>query len=255
MDLFSGPEKYEDGTDSTPIIVLKMAIQNEFLRDKLVTLFNDEKEEYINCLIGNIKDIPGIDSLKFRPDIFNSTIDDEIAEQIRETELYPTFSFVDPFGYKGVSRKLIGGLIKDWGSDCVFFFNYRKINPAINNPVIINPINELFGKNIAKNLRETVSGYKAKEREQIVIESMCDSLQEAGAKYILPFRFVASDKDRTSHHLFFVSKNVLGYSIMKEIMAKESTDSDQGVARFEYNPSPISQGRLFDYSLPLRPWS
>jgi len=34
----------------------------------------------------------------------------------------------------------------------------------------------------------------------------------------------------------FVTKNHLGYEIMKEIIAKESTEFKQGVPSFEYNP-------------------
>jgi len=38
---------------------------------------------------------------------------------------------------------------------------------------------------------------------------------------------------------------------MKEIMAKESTDSGQGVPSFEYNPATRQQPLLFEYSRPL----
>src|SRR5207248_10024637 len=39
-----------------------------------------------------------------------------------------TFLFVDPFGYKGLSLQLVNSVIKDWGCDCVFFFNYNRIS-------------------------------------------------------------------------------------------------------------------------------
>src|SRR6266705_492526 len=56
---------------------------------------------------------------------------------------------------------------------------------------------------------------------------------------------------RTTHHLIFVSKNVLGYRIMKEIMASESSKSEQGVATFEYSPADVRQPLLFELSRPL----
>ena len=38
---------------------------------------------------------------------------------------------------------------------------------------------------------------------------------------------------------------------MKEIMAKESSESEQGVPSFEYNPAPDRQPLLFGYARPL----
>jgi len=49
--------------------------------------------------------------------------------------------------------------------------------------------------------------------------------------------------------LIFLSKDFLGYEIMKEIMYKESTDKSSEVASFEYNPRDLFGGRqlsLFD---------
>jgi hypothetical protein len=48
-----------------------------------------------------------------------------------------------------------------------------------------------------------------------------------------------------------VSKNVLGYTIMKGIMAKESSSAPQGVAAFEYNSATAEQPLLFAYSATL----
>lgn len=42
VDLFAGPGRYNDGTPSTPVIVLQKAIKDSELREMLVTLFNDK---------------------------------------------------------------------------------------------------------------------------------------------------------------------------------------------------------------------
>jgi len=59
----------------------------------------------------------------------------------------------------------------------------------------------------------------------------------------------------TSHHLILVSKGFKGYEIMKEIMAKECSSSEQGVPSFEYNPVDArdagQQQFLFQMSRPL----
>ena len=41
VDLFAGPGRYEDGTESTPILVLKKACENDNIHNKLVSVFND----------------------------------------------------------------------------------------------------------------------------------------------------------------------------------------------------------------------
>ena len=50
---------------------------------------------------------------------------------------------------------------------------------------------------------------------------------------------------RTSHHLFLVTKNSTGYDIMKDIMARESSKTEQGIASFEYNPLDFSEVKQF----------
>ena len=62
-----------------------------------------------------------------------------------------------------------------------------------------------------------------------------DMLREVGATFIMPFRFVKSGAKRTSHYLIFVSKNFLGYKIMRDVMWKASSCRDpDGIASFEH---------------------
>lgn len=72
-----------------------------------------------------------------------------------------------------------------------------------------------------------------------------------GGRYVLPFGFRNAQGVRTSHHLIFVSKHIKGYEIMKDIMARESSENPQGVASFVYNPASRKQPLLFELSRPL----
>jgi hypothetical protein len=74
---------------------------------------------------------------------------------------------------------------------------------------------------------------------------------EMGGVYVLPFGFKNERGNRTSHHLFFVSKNFKGYEIMKYIMARESSENTQGVASFQYSPASLRWPILFELSRPL----
>jgi hypothetical protein len=70
-------------------------------------------------------------------------------------------------------------------------------------------------------------------------------------RYVLPFCFKNDTGTRTSHHLIFVSKHHLGYGIMKDIMAKESSLHEQGVPSFQYSPADKRFPLLFELNRPL----
>lgn len=251
VDLFCGPGRYKDGSKSTPLLILERAIADPEMREILVTIFNDKDSNNTQSLEQAINSISNIDSLRNKPRVFNKEVGEEIVREIEQTQDIPTLFFIDPWGYKGLSLRLIGSLIMSWGCDCIFFFNYNRINMGLHNSAVTEHMNALFGKERADQLREQLQPMSPYERELTIVEAICQALKEIGGTYPLPFRFKSADGNRTSHHLIFVSKNVLGYSIMKEIMAKESSSTEQGVPSFEYNPATLSQPLLFEFLRPL----
>jgi three-Cys-motif partner protein len=245
IDLFAGPGRYKDGSASTPLMVLEQAIADPALRGSLVTMFNDEDPEHTKSLAGEIAKLPGIKSLKYQPEVRTGNVGESIAANLKSVSLIPTFSFIDPFGYKGLSLGLVQGAIKDWGSDCVFFFNYNRINAGISNELVDEHMDALFGAERAARLRAVVKGSTPTQREALILEHLAQAIKELGGRYVLPFRFRNESGKRSTHHLVFVSKHVRGYEIMKEIMAKESSTHDQGVPSLEYSPADASTPLLF----------
>lgn len=245
MDLFCGPGIFEDGTKSTPVEILELAIEDKSIGDKLVTIFNDKELEHIEALKSVIKSIPGIEQLKYAPNISCREVGEEIAKDIEGMDLIPCLTFIDPCGYKGLTLRLISSCTKDWGCDCILFFNTNRLRMAITNPKVETLIDDLFGKEAAEELRQTISRLPREEREPQIIEAFCESLIRSGSKYVLPFRFEAVQRERTSHHLIFATKNFTAYSIMKGIMYTESTEREEGIASFGYTPATKNQPRLF----------
>jgi three-Cys-motif partner protein len=240
IDLFAGPGRYKDGTQSTPLKILSTAIENP---DE-----NNSKE-----LEKTIAKIPGIEQLKIKPTVYNEEVGEEIVKMFENMNLIPTLFFVDPWGYKGLSLRLVNSVLKDWGCDAIFFFNYNRINMGINNEFVKIHMQALFGEELAKQLREKLNDKNSIERELFIIEELCQALKQYGSRYVLPFRFKNEQGKRTSHHLIFVSKHFRGYEIMKDIMARESTSNTQGVPSFEYNPTDSlpQQMLLFQLNRPL----
>jgi three-Cys-motif partner protein len=122
IDLFAGPGRYEDGSKSTPIKVLETAIKDSEISNMLITLFNDINRGNINSLQETINNINGINELKYKPLIMNEEVGENIVKQFENMKLIPTLFFVDPWGYKGLSLRLINSVVRNWGCDCIFFF-------------------------------------------------------------------------------------------------------------------------------------
>lgn len=238
FDLYAGPGRFEDGTKSTPILILEDAVANPDLCKMLVTEFNDKDIEHVKALEKNIHSIEGIDRLKYEPGFLNLSVDDNFESLFSDLALIPSFSFIDPFGYKGVTLRLLHGMLKDWGCDLVLFFSYSRINAAIDNPTVEDHVLKLFGgADRIEQLREDILGRLPSEREALILEAFSQALGEMGFDYVHPFTFKRSDQKRTSHHLIFITKHKLGYTVMKEIMAAESSEENQGVVTFTYTRS------------------
>lgn len=251
IDLYAGPGRYKDGAASTPLLVLERAIADPDMSKMLVALFNDADMNHTATLQSEIYKLPGIEKLKHKPQVTCGPIDEDAERYFNDTRLVPSFTFVDPFGYKGLSRKIVNGVIKDWGCDCVFFFNYARINAGISNPAVEDHIDVLFGEQRAQKLRAILPSRKPHEREALILEELAQAIREMGGKYVLPFRFKNATGKRTSHSLIFVSKHYKGNEIMKDIMARESSVTEQGVPSLAYSPADESMPLLFSLSRPL----
>lgn len=251
MDLFAGPGRYNDRTPSTPVIVLQKAIQEPDLREMLVTIFNDKNRTNVDSLRETVSGIPGIETLKYQPQIRNEEVGQKMVDLLQNIRLVPTLLFVDPWGYKGLSLALINSVLQNWGCDFVLFFNYNRVNPGLNNEAVRDHMNDLFGESRADRIREQLEGLAPAEREALILEELSQALSEVGATYVLPFGFRNEQGTRTKHHLIFGSKNFKGYEIMKEIMAGESSEREQGVGSFTYCHASERQPALFALTRPL----
>lgn len=251
MDLFCGPGRYDDDNLSTPLLILEKASKDHEIMRGLLCYFNDKDNIAIKKLENEISalypDIPN------NPIYTSMDVGEEIVQHLNTKPLScPSLCFIDPWGYKGLSLDLIGASIKGWGSDTVFFFNYNRIRPGIENHVVKKHMEALFGEKRFSMLREVLSkkNIRSKKAEKLIICQMREALKEnSGCNYILPFCFKDDHGQKTSHHLIFVTKNFKGYDVMKEIMAKESSRHIEGVPSFCFNPcdlsSPNDQLNLF----------
>ena len=106
IDLFSGLGIYKYGAKSTPIKVLETAIADPDMRNMLKTLFKDANPEYTNSFQEAISKIPGIDNLKYNPEVINHEVGENFVKAFNQLNFVPTLFFLDPCGYKRPVRKI-----------------------------------------------------------------------------------------------------------------------------------------------------
>jgi len=160
--------------------VLEQAINDADLRDSLVSIFNDINQNHSNALQVAIDRIAGIDRLKHKPAIHNLEVDDQIAESFEKLRLVPTFFFIDPWGFKGLSLRLVHSVLKNWGCDCIFFFNFNRINMGLTNHLVRRHMDDLFGEQQAQELRTLLKEAHSAEREQHILSSIIQALKRRG---------------------------------------------------------------------------
>ena len=251
IDLFCGPGRYGDNKPSAPLQIIQSTLNDPILVGKMMFLFNDYDQANLASLQ---KEIAAIDIDKKLKNINYSseTMDLETHSRLHIPRNVPVLSFVDPFGYKGLTRELINKLITNNGSDCIFFFNYNRINMALSsNTKFDEHLIGIFGEDRTRSLKAELAPLSPSQREPIVINSLIEALIEDKGNYVLPFKFYSTETLRTSHFIVFVTKNPVACKIMKQIMYSNSAKDSDGVATFSFEDSRnfsdcYSQLSLFD---------
>lgn len=237
IDLFCGPGKYENDKDSAPILIIRNTLEDPILAAKMQFIFNDQDKDNIDELRRNIDMVDANSTLKPNIQFYTFTVEKGFEDRVKIPSNMPVLSFVDPFGYKGLTMSLIDLLINNAGSDCIFFFNYNRINMALNNAKFDDHLINLFGSKRTEKLKLQLVGLSASQREMVVINALIEALMENKSNYVLPFKFYSTEKLRTSHFIIFVTKHPMACKIMKQIMYSYSAKDTDGVATFSFEDS------------------
>lgn len=252
IDLFCGPGKYENDQLSAPLLILNTTLADPVLTAKMHFVFNDYDPENIATLKEAIANIPNASLVKDKIRFYDQTVGQDFYTRLNIPHNMPILSFVDPFGYKGLTLNLIDRLISNSGSDCIFFFNYNRINMALSsNTKFDEYLNGLFGIQRTQNLKKQLSTLQPSQREPVVLNALVEALRERKGNYVLPFKFYSTEMLRTSHFIIFVTKHPLACKIMKQIMYTNSAKDCDGVATFSFEDSrnfgdSFQQISLFD---------
>lgn len=251
IDLFAGPGYYDDGTPSVPIRVMEHTISEPVKRKKVQALFNDGDPHNVELLKENLKRIEGYEQLEYEPIVENEVINADFKSKLEGVSFVPTLLYVDPYGYSGLTMDLVGEVLKDWGCDCIFFFNYNRFNAGIENPSLEKgAVQSIFGEDKTAKLKDEIMGKNPKERELHTLNFLREELKSRKGSYTLAFRFRQTKKEKTGHYLILTSKHPLAHKLFKDIAYRQATSYLQAYDAFEYNPKDHGQIKIWDIANP-----
>ena len=240
IDLFSGQGYYNDGTPSTPIVLLDLVSQfkSEDIRRKLQVVLNDNTASTYEKLCDAVNKHEVISKLTFKPLVLNKKASEvPIDKYISGNK--PCFSFVDPFGYIDVSADQIWTLVRNLGSDCVLFFNANRILQDLGKQSQEIYFSDIFGSELqtAKKIhQDTIISQQTKCEgflkcfSKNLYETMNRDKSTKYKLFLLPFRFESDDRVTTSHYILFISKSHKAIQEMKKVMLKFSTNTGENLS-------------------------
>jgi three-Cys-motif partner protein len=258
IDLFAGPGFYDDGNPSTPILIARHCQKDEFLRENVRMVFNDNC--YFKKLEENFRNEFPDGTFKHKPHFGKSTVGDckEINEFLcRNTHNtkyneYPSLLFIDPFGYKGIETNILAEFLKNWGNEIFIFINTKRIHPAIENEKFEGLMNDLFPTTFQKIRQDRRYKSTVSERLSLIIDSLGDEYKVLLKERVFytAFKFQEEDIETTSHYILHLTKGSRGYDLIKTIytdFANVGTVFD-GINTYTFDAkkfdSPINE--LFD---------
>ena len=236
VDLFAGPGIYEDGAESTPLMVLRKTLDSQVLSERVQLVFNDKDSGYVSTLKLAVADLvdSGSVSLWHEPLFFNFEVGPSTLTWFRELGLGPCLFFLDPFGYRGLTMDLIAGLVSEWGSDCIFLFNYSALHKHLYNEGEDASVADFWNFDDLVSLKANLSGASPLDSEYRTVRFLSECMRQRGVPYILPMRFTMEGSAQTSYHLVLASKHFRAYELMKEVMHRVSTGHVEGAVPFEF---------------------
>jgi len=266
FDGFAGRGEYIDENTGkvlrvgSPIIALKLA--DELLQrckergrqpyfDKFICIaIEKDGDNFRNLQIVVSKEL---ERIEFKDKMDIKLINGEFANVVTElveqvgVKIAPSFFFIDPFGFSGVPFEVVKNILSLPRTEIFFTFMSRDINRFLKLPQVEKHLEALYP---TSEWREICKIRDWQERDRRLLNLYIKSLyEEAGVKYVWPFRVCMDEKYQTLYYLIHATNHFDGLKIMKDIMYKQGASGEfawLGPKESFYR----RQQKLFDDTIP-----
>ena len=255
IDGFAGPGEYESEHAGSPLYALTLLAEQakpaaaSFVEKDPALFARLEQLVHSAPASGSLLDAPWLRQAEFA-----DCVDELLARPaLRRFPRVATFAFADPCGLTGLYVDDLAKILRLPYGECLVFFNYDGLNRWVSAiSAGTHPrekLDRFFGS--AATATEALvcvqAGASGPSRERCLLDVYLRAVRErSGAKFVLPFRFRANGRDRTSHYLIHLSQHSLAFTVMKDVMKAESSAAgDYGSFGFIPPDELVEQGELF----------
>lgn len=225
MDMFAGPGKYDRGERGSPALVLDLLLGHRDLAAwsncEFVLLFNELDEERHNVLSEVVaeyrtKHTPWPANVKLVDPESKpfAELANDILGSLKGQNMAPTFAFIDPFGYKGLSLDLIKQLVSYNACELFIYFDFNSVSRFATTGNVDEHFDALFGTDEYKN---------APPAGDLARATFLHDLYERQLRTVCNFGHVRSfamvnDGGRVGNYMFFCTRNLQAFDRMKDAM-------------------------------------
>jgi three-Cys-motif partner protein len=250
FDCFAGRGRYSEGEEGSPLVIIKTiaGIREKMERPKEASCIFIEKNgnNFQNLQIEMDKEIKNASQRYdgwLNIELYNDEFANVASRIIDEysKRLAPSFFFIDPSGFSGVSFEVIKDILSIKKTEVFITFMVRDVNRFFESSTHRISIEELCGMDNVQAILQ--NQYPNLPREQALLKLYRNQLHKsASVKYTLPFKVNADKKVQTIYYLIHVTNSPKGCELMKEIMYKTGT-----AGRFGYLGPAEGQMNLTQY--------
>jgi len=221
-DGFAGPGIYSEGEEGSPVIALNAYLEHDFqsrMKADIKYLFVEDTAGRCECLqqvIGKIEVPQSVDI-----DIVNEECEVALTQLLdyldeKQSQLAPTFAFIDPFGVSGIPLDMIARLMKHPKCEVLITCMLGYIQRFVGTPEFEDHMDQLFGCAEWRVALE-MSGEAREEFLRALYQRQLETV--VGAKYVRHFT-MKDDRNKTIYDLFFATNSASGIDAMKDAMWK-----------------------------------
>lgn len=236
IDGFAGPGEYADGSIGSPLIALQALLEHsspkvgDAIREGRVQLIFIEKDaarsQHLQGLLTQQARNSSYPS-RLRPQIITGTFAEEMGKILDRMERdntrglrVPTFTFIDPFGFKHTPLSTIARLMRIPMCEVLVTFMYEEINRflTVEKAAIARHYDELFG---TPEWRQSLAGEPDPQERLRRLQNLYrrQLLTVGGIAYVRPF-LMLNEHNAPDYLLFFGTNSLSGLEKMKYAMWK-----------------------------------